>query len=392
MKGFKARLEYILKHNQFISGLIRFFASTAIRFIGLFVKIDNKAILFTSLSRKYNDSPKAIYEYLLSKPEFLDYKFYWALEDVENTKLKGKGIIVKADTFKYFITALKCKYWVTSVNVERSLKFKRKKQVYLNTWHGIPIKTVGNEVAGRKDCDFSYVDYFCISGEYEVDLYKKSFNVNESQLLKVGMPRNDVLYRTTNEEVADIKQRLNLPKDKKVILYAPTWRDSRDGGSSYQIKPPIDIEKWQNALSKDYVLLFRIHPYTNKLLGVEFNDFVLDYSLYPNINDILKVADVLISDYSATIFDFAILEKPIICFAYDFESYAKERGFALDYNEQFKDFIVTDENDVINKIINCDYALEQEKVKILKNKYLTYGGEATELCVKALFSKRVKKS
>lgn len=384
MTGLRAKLDYLLKHNVFINKMFKFFASLFIKTIGLFVSIDDKAILFSAHSRKYNDSPKAIYEYLIANPEYADLKFYWAIENNYSIDIPGKYTIVKPDTFAYFKVALKCKYWVTCVNIERGLKFKRKNNVYLNTWHGIPIKTVGNEAAGRKDYDFSYIDYFCISGEYEVDVYKKSFNVPEANMIKCGMPRNDTLYHTSKEEIDELKIKIGLPLDKKIILYAPTWRDSKDGGRSYQIKPPIDLKMWESKLKNGYVLLFRTHPYTNELLGVDFNDFVIDCTNYPSINELMKVSDILISDYSATIFDYSILERPIICFAYDLDEYSKERGFAMDIRSEIPGGIAATEDEVLERILNCDYIAESERVCEFKKKYIEYGGEATVKCVGAL--------
>lgn len=387
MNGFRAKLDYLLKHNTIINKTFKVLASACFKALGLFIPIDEKAILFSAHGRKYNDSPKAIYEYLIAQAQYADYKFYWAIENNYKTEIPGNFIQIKPDTFQYFCTALKCKYWVTCVNIERGLRFKRKKNVYLNTWHGIPIKTVGNEAVGRKDYDFSYIDLFCISGDYEMDVYKRSFRIEPSQILKVGMPRNDGLYHTTQEQICQIKEILGIPDDKKVLLYAPTWRDSKDGGNSYQIKPPIDLELWQEKLSDEYVLLFRTHPYTNELLGVEFNDFVRDCTNYPDINHLMKCADILISDYSATIFDYAILERPIICFAYDLEEYAKERGFALDIKTEVPGGICATEHEVIDRIVHMDRAREIQAVKQFKGKYIAYGGNATEQCVSAMFEK-----
>lgn len=386
MNGLRARVDYLLKHNIVINKTFKILASLGIKFIGLFTPMDNKSILFSAHSRKYNDSPRAIYEKMISDPKYHNFKFYWALDDV-NIDIPGNAKKIVPDTLKYFRTALKCKYWVTCVNIERSLKFKRKKCVYLNTWHGIPIKTVGNEAAGRKDYDFSYIDYFCISGDYEIPIYEKSFNIPASHMIKTGMPRNDALYKTTDEEIKSIKERIGLPLNKKVLLYAPTWRDSKDGGKSYSITPPMNLLKWQEKLGDDYVLLFRIHPYTNKLLGIEYNEFVRDYSNYPNINDLLKIADILISDYSATIFDYAILERPIISFAYDCDEYGKERGFAMDIRQEMPGGICETEDDVINRIINIDIEKEVSAVKIFKDKYITHGGNATDICLKTIFDK-----
>ena len=387
MNGLRARIDYILKHNTFVNKTFKLLASAFFKFVGVFVPIDKNAILFSSLSRKYNDSSREIYEYLLAHDEYSGYKFYWTLEKGDKTEIPGNCIKVIPDTFSYFITALRCKYWVTSVNIERGLKFKKRKNVYLNTWHGIPIKTVGNEAAGRKDYDFSYIDYFCISGDYEVGVYERSFNVRESQLLKCGMPRNDTLYNLDEAEIRKLKSKVGLPLDKKIILYAPTWRDSKNGGKSYAIKPPMDLVKWESVLRDEYVLLFRTHPYTNELLGVDFNDFVIDCTNYPNVNDLMKVADILISDYSATIFDYSILERPIICFAYDLEEYSKERGFAMDIQAEVPGGIAATEDEVIARILNCNYEAEGEAVRDFKNKYIRYGGEATKKCVEALLGK-----
>ena len=386
MNGLRAKVDYVLKHNIVINKTFRFLASTGVKALGIFTPMDDKSIIFSAHSRKYNDSPRAIYEYLITKPEFSDYTFYWALDDV-NVDIPGPAIKIVPDTLNYFRTALKCKYWITCVNIERSLKFKRKKCVYLNTWHGIPIKTVGNGAEGRNDYDFSYIDYFCISGDYEISIYEKSFRVPENHMLKTGMPRNDVLYDTTEEEIDNLKNKIGLPPNKKILLYAPTWRDSKDGGKSYSIKPPMDLSKWENQLGNDYVLLFRTHPYTNELLGVEFNDFVRDFTNYPNINDLMKVADVLISDYSATIFDFAILERPIISFAYDCDEYGSERGFSMDIRKEMPGGICESEDEVLARILHMDFDKEITAVKEFKIKYLTYGGRATEKCIKKVFER-----
>ena len=389
MNGLRARVDYVLKHNIVINKSFKFLASTGVKAMGLFTPMDEKSVIFSAHSRKYNDSPRAIYEYMITRPEFKDYTYYWALDDV-NVEIPGPAIKIVPDTPEYFRTALKCKYWITCVNIERSLKFKRKNCVYLNTWHGIPIKTVGNGAEGRNDYDFSYIDYFCISGDYEIPIYEKSFNIPVSHMIKTGMPRNDVLYKTSDDEIRNIKERIGLPLDKKLILYAPTWRDSKDGGKSYSIKPPMDLKKWEEQLEKEYILLFRIHPYTNKLLGVQYNDFVRDFTNYPNINDLMKIADILISDYSATIFDYAILERPIISFAYDCDEYGRERGFAMDIRKEMPGGISETEDEVINRILSMNHQREIKAVKEFKKKDLAYGGQATIKCLEKVFGNTMR--
>ncbi len=386
MRGLRAKVDYILKHNVLISKVFIASVSVALRFIGLFVKTDDKIVIFSGHSRKYNDSPRRLYEYMLSQSRFSDMRFVWALENLEDAMgIPGNPEIVKADTFKYFLTTLKAKYWITCVNIDRNLKYKKKNTKYLNTWHGTPLKTIGNSAVGRKDYNFSHIDFFCSAGEYEKEIYIRDFNLNPDNIINTGLPRNDELYSVTEIEKSQIREKLGIPAEKKVILYAPTWRDSNDKGKEYAIKPPINIKKWKDKISDEYVLLFRTHPYTNKLLGVEFDDFVRDYTNYPCINDLLKMTDVLISDYSAVIFDFSILERPIISFAYDYEEYAKARGLYLDLYEVLKGRIFKDEDAVINHIYTMNYEEECKFTKAFKNRFLEYGGNAAEACVKKLF-------
>ncbi len=387
MNGFRARLDYLLKHNYTVNRIFNASVSSFMRLWGLFLPIDKHLVIFSAHSRNYNDSPRALYEYMLSHPkEYGKYTCVWALEDPDSVDVPGNAIKVQADTLAYFRYSLKAKYWITCVNIERSLHFKKRGCRYLNTWHGTPIKHVGNDAGVRKDYDFSQMDFFCYAGEFEKEIYKRAFRVKEESLIPTGLPRNDDLYHVTEMEIEDIKNRLGLPKDKKIILYAPTWRDSTDRGNSYSIKPPITMEKWVERLSSDYVILFRTHAYTNKLIGVEFNDTIRDYSLYPAINDLFKVADVLISDYSASMTDFAILERPVLCFAYDYEQYRNERGLYLDYATEMPSGVLFSEDDVLNYLLTMDYQKECEKTKrMIKDRLLQYGGNATRECLNRLF-------
>ena len=385
MKGIRAKIDYILKHNIFLSKVFRFSVSFAFRFIGVLFPVRQKTVLFTAHNRGYNDSSKAIYERMISDKRFSDYTFYWGLDDI-SVDIPGSPVKVKADTWKYFKTAFACKYWITCVNIERSLRFKKKNQIYLNTDHGITIKTCGNDAVGRKDYDFYYINYYCVSGTYERNMYIRVFNLNPKSIIPTGLPRNDELYHISSEEVLGIKKRLGLD-NKKIILYAPTWRDSTDVGKTYTITPPITLEKWQESLGDEYVLLLRAHPYTTKLLGVEFNEFIRDYSSYNTVNDLIKISDILISDYSAIIFDFSITEKPIFCFAYDYDDYAKNRGIALDLKTEFPGGIVQDEDELIRRIKYIDYKSACDGIKKFKNKYIEYGGNATNLCIDYVFGR-----
>ena len=386
-KYLRTRLDYRLKHSLFFYSLFSSTANFVISFLGFFIHIDKRLVLFTGLSRKYNDSPKVIYERMLALPEYKGFRFVWALEDPESEEIPGPAKKIKIDTLKYFKIALKAGYWVACVNIERGLHFKKKKCKYLNTWHGTPFKYIGNDVEGRKDFDFRHINYMCYASEYEKVIYKRAFRVREESLIPSGLPRNDILYNVKEETIVSIKQKLGLPLDKKIILYAPTWRDSKDGGNTYSLKPPIDTSLWKKELFSDYVVLFRTHGYTNKLLGIVFNGTIRDFSQYPNVNELFIISDVLISDYSASMADYSILERPVICFAYDYDEYKIDRGLYLDLEKCMPSGVFRSEREVIEHIKNMNYAHECLKTKsMIKEKIVYYGGHATDICIKKLMS------
>lgn len=190
MHGFRARLDYILKHNYAVYRLFNWTASSFLKVWGWFIPIDQKMVVFSGHTRKYNDSPRALYEYMLAHPEkYGQYKCVWALEDPDNVDVPGYPIKVKSDTLQYLKYTLKAKYWITCVNIERSLHYKKRSCRYLNTWHGTPFKHVGNDAGGRNDFDFGSVDYFCYASDYEKEIYKRAFKVREEAMIPSGLPR-----------------------------------------------------------------------------------------------------------------------------------------------------------------------------------------------------------
>lgn len=386
--GLKNYVEYLLKHNAFFQKSYKVCFGTALRIAGCFVKTDSNLVLINSLGgKRFGDSPKMIYDYLRSHEEYKHLRLVWSFVD-NPTKFDTGCENIKMDTWTYFKTALKARYWISNVNIERSLDFKKKVTHYLNTWHGVPLKYIGNDCPGRNDYDMSYVDFFCYSGPFEFDIYQRAFKVKADNLLLSGLPRNDELYHVDDKKVDEMRKMLNIPDGKKVLLYAPTWRESEDGGKTYNLAPPVDFKKWEKELGDEYVLLFRAHHFTTKHMKIRFNDFIRDASDYPAINDLMVASDMLISDYSATIFDYCVLERPIISFAYDFEEYKESRGLYIDLSIELPCGIVKTEDEVIESIKTMDYAAASERTKAFKNKYVPVGGNATELCVKALFGEK----
>lgn len=379
---YKRIIEYRLKHIPWLFRPFIFCGSLFFRCLGLFIKTDPKLILFVSFSGKlYNDSPRAIYEYLQTLPEGKQFKCIWAFEHPEAFP-QVKCQKVKIDTWHYFIITLKAKFWVASVNIERGLKYKKKNTYYLNTWHGAAINLMGNAVKGRSDFNWGHIDCFCISGDYERAIIERDFCVKPESLLLSGLPRNDELYHYPQNKIQELRKKLNVPDDKKVILYAPTWRESTDGGTTCEMVPPLDWKKWKKVLGEHYVIFIRAHVNTTDLHVVQYDDTIRNASEYPAVNDLLLISDYLISDYSSIIMDYCILGRPIICFGYDYEEYNKKRGgFYFDLDKEIPSGICRTEDEVISYILNSDYDRESRKACLFRDKHIEFGGNATQICI-----------
>lgn len=383
-------IEYLIKHNQIIQKIYVALFSNIFKCVGLFVKKNSKQVLFQSLiGSNYGDSPKALYEEMKKDPFFEEYSYVWAFQKPEKFDVEGASK-VKLNSVKYFLNALKAGVWITNVNIERGLKFKPKKTVYLNTWHGCaPLKVDGNAQKNRNDYDFSDVDIFCSNSEWWDDCFEKYFNVKPNSILRCGLPRNDTLFGVTKDEVAMLRKKYCIPDGKKVILYAPTWRESSNGSENRVIKPPININYWQENLSDEYVVLFRMHHLTTKVMNIEFNDFVRDYSGQYDINDLMKIADILITDYSSLMADFAILERPVLFFAYDYEDFFQTRGLYIRLEDLLPGCVFETENDLIEHINTIDYKAESEKVKCLLDRFVYSKADSTQKSLKALKGKLI---
>lgn len=377
MSGLKKRVEYLIKHSPLIQVLYRKGMSFAFQTLGLFVRRDEKLILLSaSGGRKYGDSPRILFEAMKNDPRFAGYKYVWAFENPEKFDVDGSEK-VQMDSPAYFLTALKSKVWITSVNIERGLRFKKKGTIYINTWHGAGTKKIGNACSGRKDYDFHGVDMMLVQSDFEREIFERDFLCRPDAIRKIGFPRNDELFHIKPEQIAEIRKELDIPDDKKVILYAPTWRDSKDGGLSYDFDPPIDMKVWEEKLSDEYVVLFRTHPFTTKF-HVEFNDFIRNVTSYENLNHLLAITDVLITDYSTIIYDCVIAGKPFICFGYDYDEYKDERGFYFDLSEEYPGGVLKTQDEVFARIRELSTTDNAGIFADFRKKYVQAGGNSTE--------------
>ena len=389
------RIKNILKHNRLIYIIYYYVFSAILKIVGCFVKTDKNIILFVCYGgKKYDDSPKFVYEYLREKREDLNLKMVWAFGNPKAfPKVDNK---VKINSLTYFLTALKAGYWITNSSCARGLNFKKKKTINVLFQHGMAgIKKIGVDIE-NKDNTYTqlfkeHFDYIFIEGREEAPILEKAWGVDKNQLYLTGLPRNDDLLDLSFSEIERIKKKIGIPLEKKVILYAPTFREERtDADSQNVLGIPFDFEKWENAFSEEYVLLITAHYEVERLLDeVSNTGFVFNVFNYPVLNDLLKITDILITDYSSIVFDYSILERPVFCYGYDYDEYLLNRGTYNDLNCLFSHGVICDEEKLIDTIKTIHYEDEcsftREKIK---KRFIASYGNAAEKAVNVIFGER----
>src|SRR5699024_1567020 len=162
-------------------------------------------------------------------------------------------------------------------------------------------------------------DYLSSPNGYSSDIFKRSF-LFDKEMLEFGYPRNDILYTRNNaKDIKKLKKKMNIPHDKKVILYAPTWRDDDFiARGKYNFSLKLDLQDMQKRLGDEYIVILRMHYFIANALDIEpFKGFAYDFSTYDDIAELYLISDILITDYSSVFFDYANLKRPILFFTYD---------------------------------------------------------------------------
>jgi len=378
------KFKQFLKKNPLIFFMIRFIFNRILRLVTQLVPVNEKLILYNSYGGlTKGDSPGVLYEAIRNDPAFSEHRHIWATYSDQKDN-GGRYETVKIDTVRYFLVAMRAKFWIANVNIERGFSFKKKQQTFVNTWHSIPLKKMGNAVKGRTDFDFKNIDYLIYSGEYEKKIFLEDFQANPLSLQLSLMPRNDALINFSFDSTA-IKKKINIRTEKKLILFAPTWRDGDINRISDKLT--IDIENWEKYLASNYVLLFRSHHFAKFKLDPKFRNFVIDVSNYPNITELLAISDILVSDYSSIFFDFALTGKPMFCYARDFENFSTERGFYVDLKSEMPNGLIMQEDDLLNKIVNCDTQLQFELTQKFYSSFIDTRTLGTERCINFLKGK-----
>lgn len=366
-----------IKRNKWLHNAYYLIASCFVRFIKMFIKADDRLILFVSFGGRYfNDSPKVLYDALLKDERFKGYKMVWAFLRPERIEINTPK--VKINSLNYIITALKARCWITNVSIERGLNFTGKNTFYFHTSHTALPKKDGYDIKDRRINSYTYkYDCSCVQSLKEKKIQQSQFGLKPNQILLSGYPKNDILCNYSDQKRINIRKKLNLPNNIKVILYAPTYRDELYGA----MKCPVDFKKWEFTLGYSFIVLFRAHPVVANATRIDSStNFVYDVSSYPDNTDLMIASDILISDYSGIFFEFAVTEKPMFCYAYDYEEYIKTRELYFDIRKTLPGGMM-DEEELLETVKSGSYSEFEGMWKTFRNDYVSEYGRATEICL-----------
>lgn len=369
-------IKNILKKNKWIYSVYFLSMSLIIKVLKLFVRTDDHLILFVSYGGRYfNDNPKIIYDAMMVDDRFKGYKLVWAFTNPNSIKIDTPKI--KIDSLRYIIMALKARCWVTNVSIERGLNFRGRNTFYFYTTHTVLPKKCGFDCAQRI---FSYYQYnydcICAQSEVEKNIQMSAYRVRGDQIMISGYPKNDILCNYSKEKRQELRRNLNLPPNKKVILYAPTFRDAIYGSMNC----PVNFKKWESVLGSDFVVLFRAHPVVANETSIDSSTgFIYDVSSYIDNADLMIASDILISDYSGIFFEYAVQDKLMFCYAYDYEDYIKTRELYFDIRKELPGGLLDEET--LLKHIKEPMKEDLELVNQFREKYVTVSGHSTSLCL-----------
>ncbi|NEB54989.1 glycosyltransferase [Streptomyces griseus] len=312
------------------------------------------AVLYSSFDgRQYSDSPRAVHRELVARGQ--DVEHLWVVRDQQAAVPEGVRPVAlhSADWYE----ALARSRWIVT-NTHLPEWFERAEgQTVVQTWHGTPLKRIGRDLAGAPHADAAYMasmerrsaqwSVLVSPNTFSTPVMRRAFGY-AGEVLECGYPRNDLLYAPDRDTVAaTVRERLALPEGRRVILYAPTWREDRPRrGGRHGFDLRLDLEQARASLGDDHVLLVRRHY----LVGGSVPDtpFVRDVSRHPDIAELLLISDVLVTDYSSVMFDFAQTGRPMVFHTHDLAHYRDTlRGFCFDFEQRAPGPLIPDSAGVV---------------------------------------------
>lgn len=353
---------------QYIKKIIKFFVLIVYRIETWILPVQPDIVVFESnLGRNYAGNPKCIYEEMVARGLDKEYRCYISLEDV-NTPIPGQAKKLRRIRFQYFKVMARAGVIVSDSRLPKFI-IKRKGVTYIQTWHGTPLKKLALDMddvsmAGEKDIETykynfaknaSTWDYLISQNQFSTKVFRQAFAYYKP-ILEIGYPRNDILFHKNNaKDIEELKVQLGLPLDKKIILYAPTWRDDEFyGQGKYKFTSKLDFDQVRKELGDEYVFIVKYHYLVQDSIDwSRYEGFIYNFDMTCDIAVLYLVSDMLITDYSSVMFDYSLLRRPMFFYTYDLDKYKNQlRGFYFDLTKEAPGPIVTTTSELIEAIQN----------------------------------------
>jgi CDP-glycerol glycerophosphotransferase len=293
-------------------------------------------VVYNSYNGRYSDSPRVVYEAVNQRGDAHDA--VWLVDPRFAGSFPSDATTVPIYTEAAVRVLESADLVVSNGHLEMEWT-KRRGATYVQMWHGTPLKRIHADVLGGPpgllealSLDVDRWDVLLSPNPYSTAIMRQAFRWS-GEILETGYPRNDALLAPYREEVRErVRHSLDIEHGRTVVLYTPTWRDDAFWGESADAGAlAIDMDRFAGEFGDDHVLLVRVHyKLTGMLQGVG-HSAVVDVSSYPDVADLYLAADAMVTDYSSTMFDFAVTGKPLLFFTYDLDRFRDElRGFYFD--------------------------------------------------------------
>jgi len=314
---------------------------------------------YNSFNGQFSDSPRAIYEELVRRRP--DMEHTWI---ADRDGFPAGATKVAPYSLGYLREAGRAGYVIANRQMPDNFR-SREGAVYVQTWHGTPLKRIGFDNDRWKENprgldamarDFAKWDYLVSQNQFSTEIFRRAFRF-DGEVLETGYPRNDVLSSPEAPATrARVRAELGIEDGVRAILYAPTWRDNLiDEGGALKFSLALDLDRLEAELGAGNRLLLRLHHLVRPSANAEFGALALDVSDHPDIRDLYLAADVLITDYSSAMFDFAVSGKPIVFFCYDLDEYRDSvRGFYFDLEAEAPGAVCRTTDAVIDALRDLD--------------------------------------
>ena len=374
--------KYFKSDNSFSSRISRLCWFLLAVIMRLFVKVVKGRIVCWSFNgMQYSCNPRYISQYLLDK-NLDNGELYWVLsEQAGHEGLNSRINVVRPHTINYIYVLYSSEFVITNCRTSRFVDFfiKKKGQKYIMTWHGpIPLKKIEKDAEDKlpgmyiKNAkrDSKMCDLMLSNSRFYTDIIKSAFYY-DGEILEKGMPRNDIFFEENTKKTLrnHLLGKLNVPEETTIILYAPTFR-SNDKSDIYRIDWQAILDEYRKKTARKACIFLRLHPNSLGVIDIDSlvnGEDVYNLCFYPDMQELLLVSDILITDYSSTMFEMCLQQKPCFLYTPDLDYY--DRGFYFDLASLPFPLSRTEE-ELKHEILNFRNEVYQLKIDKFNKEYL----------------------